>query len=327
MMCDERETFTHGVKSPRAARAVSAACLRIWYRDSSPRRRFLKAGIGAVALGLNGIQPGGAPSAFASMRHPQSGSSVTENAQLHLRLRRQELAQDSRGHACWRVLNDELSLPASDVAIVICDMWDRHWSRGATERADAMAPRMNEVIERARRKRVHIIHAPSDTLEFYAGTPARERMIETPRVEPPASMEHVDPPLPIDDSDGGADTGEQPWFKAWSRQHPAIEIDQERDGISDDGAEIYSYLKRHGVRQLVIMGVHANMCVLGRSFGIKQMVRWGVNVALVRDLTDTMYNPAMRPYVNHDDGTRLVVEFIEKFWCPTISSQDLTAGN
>ena len=71
------------------------------------------------------------------------------------------------------------------------------------------------------------------------------------------------------------------------------------------------------------MGVHTNMSVLGRSFGIRQMVRWGLSVALVRDLTDTMYNPAMPPYVSHDEGTRLVVEYIEKFWCPTILSSDL----
>jgi hypothetical protein len=71
------------------------------------------------------------------------------------------------------------------------------------------------------------------------------------------------------------------------------------------------------------MGVHTNMCVLNRSFAIKQMVRWGVNIALVRDLTDTMYNPAMPPYVSHDEGTRLVVEYIEKFWCPSLLSDDL----
>jgi len=28
----------------------------------------------------------------------------------------------------------------------------------------------------------------------------------------------------------------------------------------------------------------------------------------------------MSPYVSHDEGTRLVVEFIEKFWCPSTTS-------
>ena len=47
--------------------------------------------------------------------------------------------------------------------------------------------------------------------------------------------------------------------------------------------------------------------------------------ALLRDLTDTMYNPALPPYVDHQEGTRLVVEFIEKFWCPTVHSRDILA--
>ena len=71
------------------------------------------------------------------------------------------------------------------------------------------------------------------------------------------------------------------------------------------------------------MGVHTNMCVLRRSFAIKQMVRWGVDVALVRDLTDAMYNPARSPYVSHDAGTQLVIGYIERFWCPSILSADL----
>jgi hypothetical protein len=73
------------------------------------------------------------------------------------------------------------------------------------------------------------------------------------------------------------------------------------------------------------MGVHTNMCVLGRSFGIRQMTRWGMNCILVRDLTDTMYNPAMPPKVAHDEGTELVVQHIEKYWAPTLLSKDLLA--
>ncbi len=44
---------------------------------------------------------------------------------------------------------------------------------------------------------------------------------------------------------------------------------------------------------------------------------------LCRDLTGAMYNPEKPPYVSHEEGTRLIVEYIEKFWCPSISSEDL----
>jgi len=242
---------------------------------------------------------------------------------FRLRLRTQVLTADAGGHARWQARTRVLSVPAPQVALLLCDVWDNHWSRGAAERVDAMAPRMNAVVHLARDRGALIIHAPSDTMAFYAGAPARERLVRAAHISPPSPIEHPDPPLPIDDSDGGSDTGEIPTHTGWTRQHPTIEIDQDRDGISADGVEIYSYLQARGIRQLLILGVHTNMCVLNRSFAIKQMVRWGQPVALVRDLTDTMYNPAMRPYVSHREGTRLVVEYIEKFWCPTVASRDL----
>jgi len=39
-------------------------------------------------------------------------------------------------------------------------------------------------------------------------------------------------------------------------------------------------------------------------------------------MTDTMYNPAKAPYVDHFAGTDLIVEHIEKWVCPSITSVD-----
>jgi type 1 glutamine amidotransferase len=57
------------------------------------------------------------------------------------------------------------------------------------------------------------------------------------------------------------------------------------------------------------------------------MVRFGKNVLLVRDLTDTMYNPRSKPFVSHVRGTELIIEHIEKYVCPTILSVDLLGGS
>ncbi len=244
-------------------------------------------------------------------------------AELQLTQRAQVLKPDASGHKQWEVVTTRKSLRAEDTAIIICDMWDKHWSRGASERVAAMAPRMNAVVKAARAKGITIIHCPSETMPFYKDHPARKRMIDAPQTEMPKEAKHDDPPLPVDASDGGSDTGETPWNRAWTRQHPAIDIDEEKDGISDNGQEVWNFLIQKKIKNLIVMGVHANMCVLNRPFAIKSMVRRGMNVFLARDLTDTMYDPARPPYVNHEDGTRLVVEYIEKFWCPTIASDDL----
>ena len=209
-------------------------------------------------------------------------------------------------------------------AALVCDMWDRHWCAAASRRVDAMVPRMNGTLDALRRAGVAVIHSPSDTMAAYADAPQRARMRALPSIQPPTELAVDAPPLPIDDSDGGCDSGQTP-YKAWTRQHPALAID-DGDVISDSGGEIYAFLSAKGIDHLVIMGVHTNMCVLGRSFGIRQMTRWGIRCMLVRDLTDAMYNPERPPHVSHDRGTQLVVEHIEAYWCPTLLSEALIAA-
>ncbi|MFQ5810948.1 MAG: isochorismatase [Armatimonadota bacterium] len=245
---------------------------------------------------------------------------------LDLTLRTQVLERDENGYNQWRVVTRRESLAADETALLICDVWDGHRCKGAVERMEAMVPRMEQVVKAARAKSVLIVHSPSGMLDFYEGTPARQRALDAPRVEPPEPVEREDPPMPVDASDRGSDTDETETYRPRTRQHPGIEI-QDEDVISDDGEEIYSFMQQQGIENLIIMGVHTNMCILNRSFGIKQMVRWGVNMMLVRDLTDAMYNPAMPPYVSHSEGTQLVIEYIEKFWCPSISSDDLLDGS
>ena len=262
--------------------------------------------------------------AWAAAEPPAKHSDM-KTALLRLNLRSQKLVTSAEGYNVWQAETVAATLPAGETALVLCDVWDKHWSRGANERLAKLLPRMNEVAKTLRGQGVFIVHAPSDTMKAYEGTPARKRVLEALKVDPPANLPHADPPQPIDASDGGSDTGD-PGGSPWRSQHPAIEIDQARDAVSDSGRDLYNLYRQRGIKNILIMGVHTNMCVLGRSFAIKQMVRWGFNVVLVRDLTDTMYNPAKPPYVPHDEGTRLVVEFIEKFWCPTVSSDDLVKG-
>jgi nicotinamidase-related amidase len=226
-----------------------------------------------------------------------------------------------KGSGEWREVTLAREFKAAESAIIICDMWDRHWCGGATRRVDAMAGRMNAVLEKARKAGFLIVHAPSDVMDFYKDAPQRRYMLALEKVVPPAPLGLADPPLPIDDKAGGCDTGES-FYKAWTRQHPALRIDA-RDVISDKGDEIYSLLRKRGVGTVFIMGVHTNMCVLNRTFAIKRMTNWGLRCVLVRDLTDAMYDPKARPFVSHERGTEMVIEHIEKYWCPTVLSTDL----
>lgn len=230
----------------------------------------------------------------------------------------------------WQTRFEETAWDAEETAVIICDMWNKHWCNGATGRVDQMVPRMNELVAQLRDEGVLIIHAPSGTLDHYRLLPQREAAMQAPHSEPPipiAGWCHLDRddegPLPIDDSDGGCDCQPQcVQYSAWMMQHPGLDI-AANDIISDNGQEIFNVLSARGINNIIMMGVHTNMCVLGRPFGIRQQVRLGHNVALVRDLTDTMYNSRMAPFVDHDIGTRLVVHHVEKYWAPSVDSDDL----
>ena len=217
-----------------------------------------------------------------------------------------------------------LRLDPTRTAVVVCDMWDDHWCKKAATRCGELARAAEPVLKSCREKGMTIVHCPSDTMAFYKDHPARKRMQAIKKVKPPKSKDLPNPPLPVDDSDGGCDD-EKPakQFKAWSRQHAAITIDEEKDYITDSGAEVYSLMAEKKIDTLIVMGVHTNMCVLNRTFAIKQMVKWGKSVYLVRDLTDAMYNPRMKPMVTHEKGTELIIEHIERHWCPTIESRQL----
>ena len=86
----------------------------------------------------------------------------------------------------------------------------------------------------------------------------------------------------------------------------------------------FDLLAARGIENVILCGVHLNMCVLGRPFAIRQQTYLGLKVALMRDMTDTMYNPERPPGVDHFTGTDLVVAHVERHWCPSFTSTDLT---
>jgi nicotinamidase-related amidase len=246
-------------------------------------------------------------------------------------LRARSRSADPAGNV--RISERVLRWEVAQTAIIICDMWDTHTCNLSAQRVAAMAPRMNHVITASRSLGVMIIHAPSDTMKYYEGTPQRLRMQRAPTASSPTPIVARCPrdsaeerSFPIDDTAGGCDdpilkdwTGPYPW----TREHPALDV-VGFDGVSDNGQEIYNFCRQEDIANVALMGVHTNICILNRSFGIRQMTQLGFQVVLVRDLTDSMYDPRTRPFVSHARGTALVIEHIESRWCPSIMSEDLT---
>lgn len=242
------------------------------------------------------------------------------SSKFSLLLRRKVESADGSG--TWAEIHFQEEFSTARTAIVVCDMWDRHWCPSASMRIHALAPKLEQLLNQARNSGIQIIHSPSDTMNFYRHYRERRRILNARQLAPPPKLELQRPPLPIDDSDEGCDTPDDPWLLAWTRQHLDISIKDE-DIISDSGAEIYSFLRKQEIEELIYVGVHVNKCILDRSFGIRQMSAWGFTCTLLRDMTDVMYNPVLWPFVSIERATELVVEYIEKYYSPTALSQDL----
>src|SRR5437660_2339739 len=89
---------------------------------------------------------------------------LVHSAPLTLHTRSREHVAGDTNH--WQVTEKTIEWDPARTAIVICDMWNEHWCKGATERVAEMAPRMNKVVTEARNRGVFIIHCPSDTTKY-----------------------------------------------------------------------------------------------------------------------------------------------------------------
>ena len=272
--------------------------------------------------------------------HVQAQDSSGDEFTLRLRSR-----SDVEGVAIPVVVNKDVTWSATETAVIVCDMWDRHHCFNASQRGAEIAPRLNAFVNRCRSQGMKIIHAPSDCLEAYANHPARANAERAPvAANLPAGIDNwkdwlskaEEAAYPIDQSDGGVDDSPEDAKKwrqqlvkeqrdperPWRKQTDVIKI-EDSDFVTDVGSENWNIQESHGIKNVIVTGVHTNMCVLGRPFGLRQMVANGRNVVLVRDLTDTMYNPASAPFVNHFSGTDLIVDHIERFICPTVTSDQI----
>ena len=239
---------------------------------------------------------------------------------------RTRLADDGSFEAVSR----SMKWQPNKIAVIICDMWNDHHCVSAGRRVVELAPRMNEVVAAMREKGSLIIHSPSDCMAFYKDTPQRRRAEAAPHADAAVEfkwnkwdLDH-ESPLPAYISEPGpcachveepcCETGYYPWH----RQIDTLEI-ADGDAISEYGQEVYNLLQQRDIEDVVVMGVHTNVCVMSRPFGLRQMVYLGKRPLLCRDMTDPLHqDPA-----GHFPGADIIIEHIERHWCPTVTSDQL----
>ena len=103
--------------------------------------------------------------------------------------------------------------------------------------------------------------------------------------------------------------------------HPGLSI-AEGDLMPNSFEALYTICRARGIEHLIFMGVHTQVCLLGKSVGLMNMKRAGFDCILARDLTDAHpdYDPAKG--VTPDDLTARVVAHFEKYLCSSVVLYD-----
>ena len=217
------------------------------------------------------------------------------------------------------VLTPEKVDPAR-VGVVAVDVWNFHWCKTATMRVDALVPRLNKALDGARALGMTVMLCPSDVVDNYVGYPQREAIFALPKFPVPNVVNVSCPPAP---DPGGCACGREKCAGnyGWDAMHPAFRI-ADSDLMPDTQAEVYSICKTRGLTHLIYVGFHTQVCLLGKSMGLRAMKTAGLRCVLARDMTDAHpgYDPARN--FTPDLNTEQVVEHFEKHLAPTISFQD-----
>jgi nicotinamidase-related amidase len=233
----------------------------------------------------------------------------------------------------WLVRETARLVPGK-TAIIVVDMWDRHWCKTYTARVGNLVGRMNQTLAAARRLGIQVVWAPSDVLGFYQDHPARKAMQALPAHPAPAKTPFEPPPAPKGDNcECGPD---RPCQNAavWTRQQAGLLI-ADGDLIADCNnlQELLNLWAERGLDTLIYMGVASNMCVCYRGMGMLNARRHGFRLLFVADLVEAIMANGVEPVTRAPDpnftpakGTALAQRFLEQHVAPSIESRQLLAA-
>jgi len=229
-------------------------------------------------------------------------------------------ANTGHAHLDWEI-------PMSQAALVLDDVWDRHYLRDTEARAEKIIQeRLLPLLRACRRSGLRVIHAPSPPQA--RENPAWARLVAEPEM---ATSADEWPPSDFRSRQGAFERyalpaeprdAEREDLRAGKRMHPDVQAEGDEVVIAT-GEELHRYCKREGILFLFFLGFNTNACILLRDYGTVEMSKRGYDVLIVRDCTTGMESAQ-----THDElwQTRGAILFLEMFGQYSVSSRQLIAG-
>jgi nicotinamidase-related amidase len=221
-----------------------------------------------------------------------------------------------------KIIPQQIDLNPAKTAIIVIDMWNYHWCMTCSERVAAMVPRMNAVLDAARRTGIQIIWNPSDVVTMYSGHPSYEKGIAVESRKTPEIRKELT--VNFTAKMGACLCGPGLACRinyGHDAMHPDFVIG-ENDLFSASTDDIYTILSDRGVTDVIYMGVATNICVFGKPGALSYLWTAGFNCLLALDLNDafTHYDPATGYTL--DKGTEETDENLMKAGIPCINMGD-----
>ena len=205
------------------------------------------------------------------------------------------------------------------IGVVVVDMWNWHWCKTAAARVGSLVPRMNPCLRSLRKLGAQVFLCPTDSVDAYVGTPQREAALAVETLALPAPHRISCPPPPNGPGCACVDRCRGNW--GWNRMHPDLEVG-ERDLMPNSREALYTLAKQRGITHLIYLGVHTQVCLLGKDIGLLNMKALGFECVLARDLTDSHPDYDPEKGIDPDDLTARTVAHFERYLCSTVSLWD-----
>lgn len=217
-------------------------------------------------------------------------------------------------------------LPLSQTALVLVDVWQRHYLKDTEARTEAVIEKnLLPLLAACRSAGMKTIHAPSASV---AKTHSNWMNLVGPSGMPAGEADW--PPRQFQTLTGQYAVYKRPFEpREEERQNlPALRFHSKVQPVGSEpvvasGEELHRYCKKEGILFLLFAGFNTNACILSRDYGTIQMSNRGYQVVLVRDCTTGMESAETQPTLAQTQGAILLLEMFGQY---SITSAEVVAG-
>lgn len=212
---------------------------------------------------------------------------------------------------------------AETSAVIVVDMWDKHYCKTYCEWGDDLAERLSKALWRYRMAGIPVIFMNADVYSTHKSElgaillSTLSRKYRAPAVKVPSIQPGLPQWYPGCACLDGACEKVEVTAGAWSRIHPGV--DRWLFDLIGDWNLHLGFLARSGIKTLLYAGGAANICVLNaRSFSLWQSKAYGYDTVLIGDLTIPFL-----PARGYDESLELVLDYYRKYICPVYTNKQI----